>query len=204
MRLTEAHPLQRGAKVRSWGINVGVRRLWHPGGVRLWLLLAIIGGCGGQSLSVNGDSSDLGRGDLAGGRSCGRATPNPSPRDPLATARYGLVATWDGTATIPPGWVPPGPYSVEFVFAADGTYSARTVDNSGGNPLYYDKSAEKDRYELIDVHANGDVSGNIYLEWLTSPDDMKAIRFNAALSHLHFEYFHFGYGPVVYELDCAP
>ena len=135
---------------------------------------------------------------------CGRTAPDPGTNDLFARAQYGMIATWRGTATSP--WV--APYTVEISFAADGTYDAHTVNHKGVNypvtPFYYDRDPEHDRYELVDLHANHDVSGKIYLEWLTSPDTIDALRFNDDLTHLHFEYSHFGYGPILYDLDCTP
>ncbi len=143
-------------------------------------------------------------GTNAGSVTCGRAAPNPHPSDAFATLQYGMVATWNGTATTPDGWVPATNFSVAISFAADGTYSAQTTDDSGSLPFYYDRNPESDRYELVDLHANGDGSGNLYLEWLSAPDQLAAVRFDAEQTHLHFEYTHDGNGPVVYELDCTP
>ncbi|MCU1276985.1 MAG: hypothetical protein JWM53_531 [bacterium] len=172
-------------------------------------LLAAFVGCGGALPTGKDDGSSGGGGD--GGSSdgstlaCGRTATNPNPSEPFASAQWAIVGTWVGTATLPPGWVGQSTYAVEISFRADGTYTARTIDGSGETPFYYDRNPEQDRYELVDLHANGDVSGNIYLEWLTSSDDLRAIRFDATQTHLHFEFYHFNtYGPIVYELDCNP
>jgi hypothetical protein len=179
----------------------------------LALTLLSLAGCGG-ALPVApldggaGATDGGGAGATDGGGStlaCGRTSANPNPSDGFATAKWAIVGSWVGNATLPPAWVGPSPYGVEFSFRADGTYTARTIDGSGQLPLYYDRNPEQDRYELVDLHANGDVSGNIYLEWLTSADELRVIRFDATQTHLHLEYYHFGmYGPIVYELDCDP
>jgi hypothetical protein len=145
-----------------------------------------------------------GCGQPSGPIHCGRATGNPNPGDALATAHYGMVATWHGFAQTPVGWVPAEHYAVAMSFATDGTYQAHTTDNSGSNPFYYDRNPEADHYDLTSALKNGDVSGDIYLQWLPAPDVLQAVRFSAALTHLHFEYLHAGAGPVVYELDCTP
>jgi hypothetical protein len=153
-----------------------------------------------QNGVTTGDAPDLAPAPPATAR-CGRTAADPGPGDPLARLEYAMVGDWRGSATSP--W---GAWSVAIRFSADGTYDARTTDD--GNlgyavtPFYYDQDPEHDRRELVDVDSNGDGSGNLYLEWLTSPDDLQAIHLDDTLSHLHFEYFHFGYGPIVYELDC--
>lgn len=175
------------------------------------MLLGAVVGCGGALPTGGPGGGGGGGGGGAGGSdgftplACGRTTPNPKPSDPFATAQWAMVGTWVGTATIPPGWVGAPSYNVEISFRADGSYTARTVDGSGEDPFYYDRNPEQDRYELVDLHANGEVSGNLYLEWLTSPDQLRALRFDATQTHLHFEFYHFDtYGPIVYELDCNP
>jgi hypothetical protein len=173
------------------------------------LATLLVVGCGG-GVPVGGDGGGGGGGgdvdmSIPTGQplACGRTSPNPKPGDTFATGQWALVATWNGAATLPGGWLGPSPYQVEISFRADGTYTAQTTDGSNVLPFYYDKNPEQGRYELVDLHANGDVSGNIYLDWSSSPDQLNAIRFNATQTHVHFEYFHGGYGPVVYELDCA-
>lgn len=174
----------------------------------LMLVSAIVvaqlqGGCGSSGSASPVDAAPMPPDTGATAARCGRTQPDPGPGDGFARAKYAMVAIWNGTATTP--WV--APYKVEISFAADGSYEAHTVDHSAVSyavtPFYYDRDPEHDRYELLDLLANGDATGNIYLEWLPSPDDLKAIRFNGDLTHLHFEYYHFGYGPVVYELDCS-
>jgi hypothetical protein len=166
---------------------------------------AVVAGCGGSSGLTSGGGGDpgTGGGGTTGTTRCGRTTPDPGSGDLFARARYGMVGTWRGTATSP--WV--APYTVEISFGGDGMYDAHTVDPGAVGyavtPFYYDQDPEHDRYELVDLHANGEVSGQIYLQWLDSPDRLDAIRFNDELTHLHFEYYHFDYGPVVYDLDCA-
>jgi hypothetical protein len=137
--------------------------------------------------------------DMAAPLHCGRTTPPPAG-DAFALVKYGMVATWRGTATTP--WT--APYEVELTFAADGTYDARTTDGSGQLPFYYDKDPEHDRYELTDLQANGKAAGNLYLEWLATPDAIKQIALDATQTHLTFEYYHFDKGPVAYALACTP
>lgn len=131
---------------------------------------------------------------------CGRSAPPDEGVDPLARARYSLVATWLGTASSP--WVPP--YTVEMTFAADGTYEAHTVDHSAGwmvSPFYWGHDPEYGLFKLVAVKANGDVSGTMSID---SSQTIDAVRFDEDLTHLHFEYRYFGDGSIVYELDCGP
>lgn len=168
------------------------------------LLFALAAGCSGASgvplqndVTTGGDTPDLG--PTPAPSRCGRS--GSAPDDAFARLQYAMVGDWRGSASSP--W---GDWSVAIRFAADGTYDAHTTDD--GNlgyavtPFYYDQDPEHDRWELVDLHANGEGSGNLYLEWLPSPDQLDAVRFDPTLTHLHFEYSHFGYGPVVYELDC--
>jgi len=157
--------------------------------------------CAGASLAACIDTEHK---DDAAPIRCGRASADPGDGDLFARARYGMVATWTGTATSP--WV--APYTVEIAFAADGTYDAHTVDRSGVSyavtPFYYGADPVSGTYELVDLHANGEASGKISIDPAQSADPLDAIRFNDDLTHLRFEYSHRGYGPIVYELDCGP
>ncbi|MDB4970386.1 MAG: hypothetical protein JWN44_6075 [Myxococcales bacterium] len=164
---------------------------------------ALLAGCHSGGLpSSGGPDGDLNPAvaptDMAALLHCGRTSAPPA--EPFKRVQYGMVATWRGTATSP--WV--APYQVEIAFAADGTYLARTTDGSGQQPFYYDKDPEHDRYEVVDLQPNGKATGNLYLEWLSSADALAQIALDDNLTHLTFEYSHFGAGPVVYDLACTP
>ena len=142
---------------------------------------------------------DLAHPDLAmpvGLLPCGRFESRPT--DPFALARWRMAAQWRGWAKSP--WV--APYVVEIDFATDGTYYAATIDGSGNPPFYYDRNPERDTYHLVNLNSDGSADGQIYLEWLTAPDQLSNVVFSDNDTHLRFDYFHAGYGPVSYELDC--
>jgi hypothetical protein len=171
-------------------------------------LTLALAGCGANGIPGSGSGNGSGNGgsgqstpDLGLAARCGRATADPGSSDPLARLQYAMVGSWQGSASSP--WV--APWSVAIDFTADGNYDATTTDSSAVGwavpPFYYDQDPEHDRWQLTTLDGS-DGAGAIYLQWLDTPDDMKAICFNDALTHLHFEYYHLGYGPVVYELDC--
>jgi len=173
--------------------------------MRKTILTALLG-CSAVLTQLNSGCTDREQDPAENAASirCGRASADPDDGDLLAWARYGMVATWRGTATTP--WVPP--YTVEIAFAADGTYDAHTVDHSSVSypvpPLYYGDDPVSGVFELVDLHSNGEFSGKISIDPTQSADSFDAVRFNEDLTHLHFEYSHRGYGPIVYELDCGP
>jgi hypothetical protein len=141
-----------------------------------------------------------------GSTRCGRSTPDPGKSDLFKRAGYAIVATWRGTATSP--FI--APYTVEIHFdkpgpdPRKGNYDAYTTDDSGVPPFYYDRNPEHSVYSLVDLHTNGDVSGEIYLEWLPNmPDVIDHLHFDDTLTHLHFSYSHFGISAVELELDCV-
>jgi hypothetical protein len=134
---------------------------------------------------------------------CARATPRPTG-DALTVLRWGMAANWVGTATSP--WVPP--YGVAITFSEDangapGKYTATTIDRSGNFPFYYDRNPEMDTYQVTNIQANGSGSGSIYLEWLTSADELQNIVVDPSGTSLNFDYYHFSYGPVHYQLSCT-
>jgi hypothetical protein len=138
---------------------------------------------------------------MAFATTCGRAAPNYDLSDPVARYRYGMVATWRGSATTPAGWVPATSYDVEITFAADGTYQAHTLDATGSLPFYWDRDPEADRYEIVAAGPTG-ASGNLYLEWLDTPDQIENIVFDPQQVALTFDFTHDGHGPVKYSLTC--
>jgi hypothetical protein len=168
---------------------------------RLVFAVLVMAGCGGGGLGSN-DGADLaGAGDMAFATTCGRAAPNYDLSDPVARYRYGMVATWRGSATTPDGWVPATSYDVEITFAADGTYQAHTLDATGSLPFYWDRDPEADRYEIVAAGPTG-ASGNLYLEWLDTPDQIENIVFDPQQVALTFDFTHDGHGPVKYSLTC--
>jgi hypothetical protein len=135
---------------------------------------------------------------------CGRAGPDPGTADPFKRIVYGFAAEWRGSASSP--WV--APYTVDIIFNTDGTYSATTLDYTGVPfqvpPFYYGYTPGADTgiYQVENLLSDGDATGRITV-FPDQYDDLKQIRLNDTLTHLHFQYFRdVTYGPIVYELDC--
>jgi hypothetical protein len=85
---------------------------------------------------------------------CVEANPIPT----LAQLRQQMIGTWRGQMTSPFQ----GPQSVQFIFRASANYSAANFTGMGP-ALYYGTDDENPRkkYEVNDIHTNGDGKGII-------------------------------------------
>lgn len=132
------------------------------------------------------------------------------PDTDLAGIKEKIVGQWLGTVDTP--WN--NPYSVEFSFREDGTYSGRALssgnDNGYINPALYwgtDVDSEYKIYDIYDVYSNGSAVGNIEIYFGQSPTNvttnrgkMDYIVFSNDSQQVNFEVMKGEYGPLVYEL----
>ncbi|GAB4515770.1 MAG: hypothetical protein Tsb0020_34410 [Haliangiales bacterium] len=127
--------------------------------------------------------------------------------------RAGIPGRWQGTRVLPSTWSDPGGDVVEFVFYADGAYSATCPGQC--TALYYGSDADhpSKTYELTDILDNGEGVGRIHV-WFgdtsgsVTQGAMEVVALDSSGDRLSFEFWNVWggrYGPVRYQLDrCQP
>jgi hypothetical protein len=128
-----------------------------------------------------------------------------------------LAGDWRGAVTTP--WTQP--YSVLASFGADGSYSARCVENSdvdGGGccrAFYYgsDRNSALKRWSLTQASPDGSVSGSIDIAFCYDGEpcyapawqgELRRLERDATGNRLAFEFWrNDGYGPVRFDLERA-
>lgn len=113
-----------------------------------------------------------------------------------------MVGTWVGCVTTP--WT--NPYWITVSFRPDGTYSAQAHENRddlASSAFYYGSDADSPLkvYELNDLQADLEAVGQIDILFdvgTVTRDELRNIRLMD--DQLEFEFFHFGYGPLTYQL----
>jgi hypothetical protein len=117
-----------------------------------------------------------------------------------------LSGAYSGIVTTP--WQPP--CAVAMTIDSIGHYSAYNTETRDAPALYYgfDTDDPSKKISLVQINANGGISGHIVLIHYggsTTTEEIREMRFNSGFDSLNFEMWHSGiYGPVQVSLRRIP